>query len=193
MCPLPELGDRCAGFRGRLLRQESPCESERRQRLRWQWCRLGLFRKFFAARIDRDRVVQVDRRREPELLLEPDLPRCRRQQVGAAYDMGYRLFRIVDYHGELIREQTIGTPDHEVAHVALQVLLLRTLQPVDEACGPVIDIEPPRVRRSSGGDAIATGARIDALADRAEWRKLKLLARARAAKRQSSFAKVVER
>ena len=49
-----------------------------------------------------------------------DLPRRGVEQVGAAHDVGYALFRVVDHDRELVGELAVGAPQHEVADVALE-------------------------------------------------------------------------
>ena len=83
-----------------------------------------LLRELFALRVDDHGVVQIGRCGQPQLLLQPDLPRRRGEQIRAADDVGDRLVGVVDDHRKLVREQPVGALDHEVADVAVEPLLL---------------------------------------------------------------------
>ena len=123
-----------------------------------------------------------------------DLAWRRRHQVGAAHDGGDALRRIVDDDRELIGDEAVGAPDHEVADVPREVLLLRTLQQVAEADRHRIDADAhracaPDARRDRG----AAGARIDALAGGAGRQRLEVASRACAGKGGAGGGELRER
>ena len=61
--------------------------------------------------------MRVVRYGQSQQLLQVDLPWRGRQQVGASHDVGDFLFCVVHDHGELIREQAVGTTNHEIADI----------------------------------------------------------------------------
>ena len=77
-----------------------------------------------AGGVDGDRHVQVTRRRHAEHALQEDLARRRREQVGAAHDVGDPLRGVVDDDGELIGVEAVAAAHDEVADVAREPLLL---------------------------------------------------------------------
>jgi len=177
----PELRER-RGLDRRLL-EEAPRGEERGQRLVGERAGERLLGELLARRVDRDRHVQVRRRRAAERALQVDLARRRREQVGAAHDVGDLLRGVVDDDGELVGGQPVGSPHDEVADLAREVLPLRSLQPVDERDDGVADAHADRALRARGavgGNAVAAGARIDALTGGRDRRGLELPPRARA-------------
>ncbi len=113
MRPGPEFADRRRPGRWLALAEEAPRLQERGQGIDRQRRGSGLLGELLAARQDRDRMVQVRRRRKTEPALQPDLARCRGKQIGAAHDVGNALRCVVHDDCELIREQTIGAPDDD--------------------------------------------------------------------------------
>ena len=84
------------------------------------------------------------------------------------------LQRVVDDDRELIGEEAVGAPDDEVADIAREVLRLRALQPVAELDACVADAHAPRARGRAAPrrrDAVAAGARVDALAAGTDGRR----------------------
>jgi len=67
-----------------------------------------------AGLVDDDRQVRVSRRPVTEGALQRDLTRGRRQEIGAAHDLGHALRLVVDDDSELVREDSIGALDHEI-------------------------------------------------------------------------------
>src|SRR2546421_23206 len=113
-------------------------------------------------------MVQVRRRRKTEPALQPDLARCRGKQIGTAHDVGNALRCVVHDDCELIREQTIGAPDDEIADLPLEPLLVPSLEPIAEGNRFVGDAQSPGSGLALRRDAVATRSRIDALAAGAE-------------------------
>src|SRR5437667_226598 len=64
--------------------------------------------------------------------LRMDLARGRVEQVRATHDVGDALFRVVDDHGKLVGKLAVGAVKHKIAHIALEVLLLRALHAIFE-------------------------------------------------------------
>src|SRR6185369_16692780 len=89
-------------------------------------------------------MMQISRRRESELTLQPDLPRRRCEQVGAAHDIGDSLKCIIDDDGELVGEQAVGALDDEIADIAIETLLLSALEAIGERDRRGVDRDPPR-------------------------------------------------
>jgi len=77
--------------------------------------------------------VQVGRRGQAEGVLQQQLAGGVVGEVFAAHDVGHALGGVVDHHRELVGPQAVGPQQHEVAHLAGHVLLLRAEAPV----GPV--------------------------------------------------------
>ncbi len=82
---------------------------------RWQRHSAVTLSDFCAGLVDDDRQVRVSRRPVTEGALQCDLTRGRRQEIGAAHDLGHALRLVVDDDRELIREDSISAVDHEVA------------------------------------------------------------------------------
>ena len=76
-------------------------------------------------------------------MLQINLARRGRQQIGTAHDMRDALKCIVDYHSELIREQAIRALHHEIANFVFEVLRNAALQYI---------VEFNRGRRKAGED-----------------------------------------
>src|SRR5439155_22470032 len=192
--PLPEVGDgcRCSGWL--RLRKEIPCPQERGQRIGViQRRRAGLLRQLLAAGQDRYRVMQVRWRRQPELALQPDLARRRCQQISAAHYVGDRLGSVVDDDRELIGEDSAGALDDEIADVAIQALLVPTLQAVVKTDRLAGNQESPRAALAARRDAVAAGAGILALAAGAEWRGFELPARTGAGEDPAACSQAIKR
>ena len=94
---------------------------------------------------------------KPRQLLQEDLARRRREQVGAAHDVRDALQRVVDDDRELVGEEPVGAPDDEIADVAREVLRLRSLQAVAEF--DRARRRRARARRAAGGRAGPAGCR----------------------------------
>jgi hypothetical protein len=77
--------------------------------------------------------VQVAGRRYAQQVLQVNLPGGRVEKICAAHDIRDALRGIVDDHGELIGEQSVGPIEDEVADFATQQLRLLALNPVNEA------------------------------------------------------------
>src|SRR5439155_3464928 len=192
--PLPEVGDgfRCSGWL--RLRKEIPCPQERGQRIGViQRRRAGLLRQLLAAGQDRDRVMQIRWRRQPELALQPDLARRRCKQISAAHYMRDLLGSVVDDDRELIGEDAVGALDDEIADVAIQALLLPTLQAVVKTHRLASNQESPRATLATRRDTIAAGAGIPAFAAGAERRGFEFPACAGAGKEPAACSQAVER
>src|SRR5215470_4626560 len=179
-CPLPELGDAPRRRRRSRLVEKVPGHQQGWQRDARQWRGAGLLGQFLASLVDGDRMMEIHRRGQLELTLQPDLPRSRRQQVRATYDVGDLLLGIVDDDGELVRKQTVGTFDDEVPGLAGQVLFLPALEAIVKADWLRVDAHSPGSALAARGDAASASARVDALASDAERCLLEILARARA-------------
>ena len=61
-----------------------------------------------------------------ETVLQIDLSRCRVEQIRAAHYMRDALKLIIHCYCQLIGDQTVATPDHKVADIGAQVLLVTT-------------------------------------------------------------------
>src|SRR5438067_8543696 len=127
--------------------------------------------------------MQVGRLGKAELPLKEDLPRCRREQIGAANNVRDAAIGIIDDDAQLIRVEAVGALDDEVTDVAREVLLLHALQTIAKADDRVVDADAPRalaVQCALRRNAITAGAGIHALAAAAERRRFEIAARARA-------------
>src|SRR6266567_2046282 len=168
MRPGPEFAER-RGPRGQLaLAEEAPHLQES-----WQWVDRqrrgsGLLGKFFAARQNRDGVVQVRRCRQAEPALQPDLARCRGEQIGAAHDVSDVLCCVVDDDRKLIGEQAVGALDDEIADLSLEPLLVPSLETIAKPDRFVGHPQSPCLGLASGRGAAATRSGIDAFAAGAE-------------------------
>jgi hypothetical protein len=193
MRPAPERSQRWRPVLGSSLSEKLPCAPQGRQRIVGQLRRAGFLGELSPGPVDGNRMMQISRRRESELTLQPDLPRRRGEQVGAADHIGAALQRIVDDDGELVSEQAVGALDDEIADIAIETLLLSALEAIGECNRRIVDRDPPRASFSACGAAMPARARIDALAARSGWRRFKLAPRADAGKQQASLAQTVER
>jgi hypothetical protein len=126
----------------RFLAEKAPRGGERGKRVARQRRRARLLRQLLAVGIERDRYVQIRRRRIAERPLQRDLPRCRSEEIGAAHDMRDALVEIIDDDRDLVGEQAVGAPDDEIADVARKVLPLRSLQPIGKRDDRVADPHP---------------------------------------------------
>jgi hypothetical protein len=135
------------------------------------------------------------RRREAEAALEPDLTGRRRDQVGAAHDVGNALKFIVDRNSQLIGVQTVCPAQHEVADITLEILRLPPLQTIDKGCLRVADPEPPGPYGAPVRQTVAAGSGIGqpAIDRRARRRVANFLARAGAAIGQSGRLELFKR
>src|SRR5690606_22608019 len=91
----------------------------------------------------RERQVRVGGLRQAEQALQQDLPWRRVEQVGAAHDLADALRRIVDDDRELVRTRAVRAPDHEVADVAPEILLLSAQHAIGESDRRGTDAQPP--------------------------------------------------
>ncbi len=85
-----------------------------------------------ARRIEQQRQVPVARYRQPQCLLQQNLPRGGVEQVGTAHHFGHPLCGVIHHHRQLVRPAAVGTAQHEVADLGLHVLLLRAAQAIVE-------------------------------------------------------------
>lgn len=60
--------------------------------------------------------MKVARRWKLQRLLQSDLPGGGVEQVSATHDIGYPLRSVIDYHRKLVRIQSIGAFEHDIAH-----------------------------------------------------------------------------
>ena len=128
--------------------------------------------------------MQITWRREAKQSLQQDLPRCRREQIGATHDVGDSLRIIVDDDGKLLRVKPVAATHDEIADVGAQLLLLRAIKSIAEFDRRVVDAYAHRATLSRcGDDAVAACAGIHALADRRDDVIGSLGARARTGKR----------
>src|SRR5439155_6275127 len=192
--PLPELSDGCRCSGRQCLRKEIPCPHERGQRIRvvQRWS-AGLLRQLLAAGEDRDRVMQIRWRWQPELALQPNLAGRRREQISAAHDMRDRLRGVVDDDRELIGKDSVGALDDEITDVAVQALLLPTLQAVMKTDRLAGNQEPSRAAFAARRDTAAAGAGIPAFSAGAERHGFELPARAGASEDPAARGQAVER
>jgi hypothetical protein len=79
-------------------------------------------------------------------VLQQNLARGRRDQIGPAHDVGDPLRVVVDDHRELVGEQAIGASHDKVADVALEVLRLRALQAIAPIDARLAHTKTPRLR-----------------------------------------------
>src|SRR5262249_23769583 len=132
------------------------------------------------AGVDRYGRMQIRRRWQAQAGLQEDLPRGRREKVGAANDIGNALFGIVHDDSELVGVKSIRPPQYEVADVVLETLRLRPLQAVVVSDRCVVHtqaksaLKPSRVRARHAG---AARARIDVFSSRSDGRRCKLAPR----------------
>ena len=155
-----------------------------------------LLGELFAGGVDRDRHVQIGRRRIAEPALQEDLARRRGEQIGAAHDVRDLLQRVVDDDRELVRVEPVGAPDDEIADVAREVLRLQALQAIAELDARVADAHAHGALRALAPirrDAVAAGAGVDALAAGADGGRFELAPRARALVDVAARAQPIER
>ena len=163
--PLPEFGKRCAGEGvGRILAEKAQRGQQRSlRRVLVDGAREGLLGELFAGGVGGERQVGVGRHRLAEQAEEVDLARGRVEQVGTAHHMGDARIGVVDHHGELIGEETVGALDHVVARIVGEVDLLRALHCVIEA-DRAFGAHPPGPPLATRRQAVAAGAGVAARA-----------------------------
>ena len=137
--------------------------------------------------------MQIRWRWQPELALQPDLARRRCKQISAAHYMRDLLGSVVDDDRELIGEDSVGALDDEIADVAIQALLLPTLQAVVKTNRLAANHESPRAALAARRDTVAAGAGIPALAAGAERCGFELPARAGAGENPAAGVELPEK
>jgi hypothetical protein len=100
-------------------RNSSAARSDAAGAASWSGFAPVCFDSFSPEAFHRDRQVQVARSRKIEQALKENLARGRFEQIRAANDVGYTLFRIVDDERELVRKYSVRPQDDEVADFAL--------------------------------------------------------------------------
>ncbi len=130
-------------------------------------CAVAL-RQSLAVVAEQQRHVGVARDgRQPEQLVEPELARRRGEQIGSADDVRDALRRIVDDDCELVGDDAVAAPQHDVAARALEQLVLRALQVVANSTTPSMRTRSAGVRPSARRAArslvaeIAAGAGVE--------------------------------
>ena len=96
--------------------------------------------------------------------------------------------RIVDHHGKLIREQPVGSANHETSDVPQEVLPDPSLEFIVEFDRAAPGAHPYRARRTAGGGGVAAGAGVDELVRGCQGARLRIrdfLARAGAGEYRS--------
>src|SRR5574340_4679 len=141
------------GGRGTLQRRRRPlaqhgkrCRQHGALPRNGQGGRERLLGKLLPRGIGDERHVRVDRSRQAELALQIDLARRVRQEVGAAHDVRDALEGVIDHDGQLVGEQTVGTPDDEIADVVREVLLQLAVDTVVKTDVRIGHAHPPGAR-----------------------------------------------
>jgi len=137
--------------------------------------------------------VGITRRCITQLLLQPDLPRCRIEQVRAAHDVGDALSGVVDDHGQLVGVLPVGAFQHKVADLALDVVDDPALDAVGEINARALREQALGARRASREQALAAGAGINRTVDAADRRIGDFPAAAGAGVHQVAFFQDLER
>ena len=81
--------------------------------------------------------------RDAKTSLKPHLP-CRGiEQIDATYNGVNPLFGIINHYRQLIGVLPIGSQQHEITHLALKVLCVPPLHPIDKLDNPVRNTQAP--------------------------------------------------
>src|SRR5687767_7800432 len=110
---------------------------------------------------------------QAQCTLQGNLARRAAEKVGAAHDVCDTLVSIVDYHRELICEQSITAADDEVTRIAGKVRCLRSLQEVGESDGAGPDPEADRERTVRRPHTVETPTGVVQLVRRIASRRLR--------------------
>ncbi len=121
--------------------------------------------------------VQVARRRIPEQPLQPDLPAGGVHEIDAANDFRNALLVVVHDDREVIGNESIAAPHHEIAGFGFESFLVGALQAIDESERRVVGTHS--CRGFACRAAAAARARVDD-AERAAGRVRKVPAGAAA-------------
>lgn len=105
--------------------------------------------------------MRIARRRQTERALQLNLPGGAFQEIRAAHHVGNLLCAIVNNHRQLIGNDAVAAPDHDVAETA-QRKLACTLQTIFEAHGLGIGDSKTQGSRTLGRGAVAAGTGISA-------------------------------
>ena len=119
-----------------------------------------LLAQFLAARVYRNRKVQITRPRQGEQILEIDLTGCGIQEIRAAHNVGHALFRIIHDHGELVCKNAVGAIQHEIPDVCLEILRNAPLQGVVKTYACAGSVDPQCACFLSGRQAAPADARV---------------------------------
>ena len=103
--------------------------------------------------------MQVARRRVPQQALQPDLPAGGVHEIDTADDFRDALFIVVHDDREVIGNESVAAPHHEITGLRFESLLVRTLQAVEEAERGIVGTHP--YGGFAGRAAGAAGARVD--------------------------------
>ena len=152
----------CAG--GGWPRKASARAIARRGLRRIDRPRAGLFGKFLACRAGGNGQVQVAGLRQAEQPLQMNLARGGIDQIRTTHHVGDALRRVVHHHCELVGEQRVGAPQHEIADFALDRLREPAKQPVLERHRLGHRTDAHCSGHPSIGESAAAGARIHARA-----------------------------
>jgi hypothetical protein len=121
-------------------------------------------------RVGRHGKMQIARRGQRERALQHDLPRRGGEEVCAAHHVGDALLGVVHHDRELVREEPVAPPQHEIAHLARDVLPDAALHPILELDAAGRHAQAPGARLVGGDGAVAARARIHRPLDAGEAR-----------------------
>ena len=103
-----------------------------------------LFGELFAISAAHQWGVQVLRCGQAQGLLQQSLTRCIVCKVFTAHDVRNALRTIIDYHGQLVGPQAIGTTQNKIANSVCHILLLRPQTPVmPRHSGCILGVQAP--------------------------------------------------
>ncbi len=103
----------------------------------------------------------IARRGDAQALLQPDLARCRIDQVGTTHDIGNTRLGIVGDDRQLVGEQPVSPAQHAIPYRAFEILFDPPLNAVVTADHGVRYPQAPGAGFSSGRQAATTGAGIN--------------------------------
>ncbi len=85
-----------------------------------QWLGEDLLTELLALIVDRRWQMQITGRRQAKQLLQINLARGRREQIGTTHHLGNTLLRIIHHHGKLVGMEAVGTARDEIADFAFE-------------------------------------------------------------------------
>lgn len=122
---------------------------------------VGLFAQFAALAVGDDWYMHVIGDREPQFVLQIDLPGRRIQQIEAAHHFSYALRMIIDDHGKLIGDDPVTAFDDEIAMLPGKVVFHVSLQEVGKNNAIRAGLDAQGMRLTAGILPVATMAGVN--------------------------------